>query len=223
MIRRKMSSLSDSVLSSVNWWLGWIAIVGTSLGLLSAIGTHLARREIGHRQSQREAEKEKRLADAEARVVQQTEKLAGAAKQLEAAHAEAATARELAERLREKSQPRQLTGPQISAIKSLGGEFPKGTRVDLGFRSDDPEAFDFAMQFVNALSAEGFDVHWNSMMLVKIPNGVHVNTGYTNQKLVRSMISAFDRSEFRYNYGTVSGKVGEPPDSSLLMLIGSKP
>jgi hypothetical protein len=62
-----MSSFSDSFLSGANWWLGWIAIIGTSLGLLSAVATHIARREISQRQNAKDVIKEKRLAEAERR------------------------------------------------------------------------------------------------------------------------------------------------------------
>ena len=218
-----MSSFSDSFLSGANWWLGWIAIVGTSLGLLSAVATHIARREISQRQSAKDAIKEERLAEAERRVVEQTAKLAGSAEKLAAAQAEAAKARELAEKLKEQASPRHLSPAQITAIKTAIDGVPSGTRIDLGFRGDDPEGFDFSMQIVDMLTQANFDVHWNSMMLVTIPKGIHVNTGYSNEALIPIIRRALDAAQLRYTYGTVSGRQNEPPMTNLLLLIGSKP
>lgn len=218
-----MSSFSDSFLSGANWWLGWLAIIGTSLGLLSAVATHIARREISQRQSSRDAAKEQRLAEAERRVVEQTEKLAGSAEKLAAAQAEAARARELAEKIKEQASPRRLSSTQIAAIKAAVEGVPSGTRIDLGFRGDDPEGFDFSMQIVDLLTQANLDVHWNSMMLVTIPKGIHLNTGYSNRALVTIIRKALDAAQLRYTYGTVSGRQNEPPMTDILVLIGSKP
>lgn len=218
-----MNSLSDSFLSGANWWLGWIAIIGTSLGLLSAIATHIARREISQRQSARDAVKEQRLAEAEKRVVEQTEKLAGSAEKLASAQAEAAAARELAEKLKEQSKPRHLSPAQITAIKTSVEGVPSRTRIDLGFRGDDPEGFDFSMQLVNVLTEAGFDVHWNSMMLMTIPKGIHLNTGYSSGPLITVIRHALEAANLRYTFGTVSGKPNEAPMTDILLLIGSKP
>ncbi|HQY06589.1 MAG TPA: hypothetical protein PLQ52_11040 [Lacunisphaera sp.] len=148
--------------------------------------------------------------------------MAGSAQKLAAAQAEAAKARELAEKLKEQTSPRQLSVAQITAIKTAVEGVPSGTRIDLGFRGDDPEGFDFSMQIVELLTQAHFDVHWNSMMLVTIPKGIHLNTGYSNGALVNVIRKALDAAQLRYTYGTVSGRQNEPPMTDILILIGSK-
>jgi hypothetical protein len=56
-----MIPFSDAALSAWNWWLGWIAIIGTGLGLLSAIGNLLVGRELSSRQEARDLAREKQL------------------------------------------------------------------------------------------------------------------------------------------------------------------
>lgn len=219
----KMSSYSDAFLSSANWWLGWIAIIGTSLGLLSAVATHVARREISQRQTVKDAAKEQRLLEAERRVHEQTEKLASSTQKLEAAEQAATKARELAENLREKAAPRRLSEAQIKAIRGVLIRAPARTRIDLGFRSDDPEGADFSMQIVELLSSMNFDVHWFSMALVKIPDGIFLNTGYNNQATSILMQQALEATGMKYTYGKIGGAPAEPQNTEILLLIGSKP
>lgn len=56
-----MGSFSDAALTGWNWWLGWIAIIGTGLGLLSAIGNLVIGRELSVRQESRDLAREKAL------------------------------------------------------------------------------------------------------------------------------------------------------------------
>ena len=62
-----MVSLSDSALTSWNWILGWIAIIGTALGLLSAVGNLIIGRELARRQDAAENERAKKVTDLEER------------------------------------------------------------------------------------------------------------------------------------------------------------
>lgn len=56
-----MVPFSEATLTAWNWWLGWIAIIGTGLGLLSAIGNLVIGRELSARQEARDLTREKKL------------------------------------------------------------------------------------------------------------------------------------------------------------------
>jgi len=60
-----MVSLSDLTLTSWNWILGWIAIIGTALGLLSAVGTLIIGRELSRRQDAAENARVKKVTELE--------------------------------------------------------------------------------------------------------------------------------------------------------------
>src|ERR1700694_3190984 len=62
-----MAPFSDAALTGWNWWLGWIAIIGTGRGLLSAIGNLVIGRELATRQEARDLERESKLTRLEVR------------------------------------------------------------------------------------------------------------------------------------------------------------
>ncbi len=124
-----MKSLSDPVLSTLNFWLQWFAIIGTALGLVSAIGLIFVRKETSIRQ----------------------------ATQLARAQQEATAARQTADALRERMQPRQLTAQQQAKLVQLLKSVPKGPVTLMAIKMD-REATAFANQLGDALSTAGFTV-----------------------------------------------------------------
>src|SRR5262249_61667618 len=62
-----MISISDSALNLLNWILVWVAIVGTSLALLSMVGTAFIGRELSRRQDSAEHERAKKITQIEER------------------------------------------------------------------------------------------------------------------------------------------------------------
>lgn len=82
-----METWSDSFLSSFQFWIGWLAICGTALGLLAAIATLLARQESNTRSSVSELQRTTRLENAEKALEATRTQLIIAQSETKAAHA----------------------------------------------------------------------------------------------------------------------------------------
>ncbi|MBI2929305.1 MAG: hypothetical protein HYY24_26875 [Verrucomicrobia bacterium] len=122
-----MQTLSESFLSSLSTWLQWIAIIGTGLGLLAAIGTFFVSTELSGRL-------ERRLATA---------------------HSEAEKAKAIAEEIRMKQQPRRISGDERQKLVA-GLVAASGARdVAIVYNSGDKEAEMFAKEISSAFTEAG--------------------------------------------------------------------
>lgn len=124
-----------------------MAIVGTSLGLVSAVGLLFVSSELSDRQEVRfaAAQQEARLAAA-----QQEARLA-------AARQEAADARTLADNLQIRLQPRTVTLEQRAAFLAAVAAIPKGKLGVYSFMNADPGTVQYANQIREMVVAAGFD------------------------------------------------------------------
>jgi hypothetical protein len=124
-----MTSFSDPFLSSLNTWLQWIAIIGTSFGLLSAVGLFFVTSELSSRQ-------EKRLA---------------------AAQQDASNAHKLADSVQTRLQPRAVTQEQRAKFLAAVKDIPKGKLSVYSFMNADPGTIQYANQIRDMIVAAGFE------------------------------------------------------------------
>lgn len=126
----RMGTWSDSLLSSFQFWVGWIAIGGTSLGLASAVATLFARQETSTRSSSKELQRTIRIETTEkALEITRTE--------LRLAQAEAKVARELAAKAEIAAKPKPLKERITVCLQSIDPKFIIGIRSGVReFRGD---------------------------------------------------------------------------------------
>jgi hypothetical protein len=149
----RMGTWPDSFLSSFQLWVGWIAIIGTALGLLSAIVTLLARQESSSRQSAKEQERTTRIQNAEAALESTKAKLL-------ASQAETQAVRELATKAEAATKPRRLSDEQKSLIIAALTAISNKPRIFIIAGIFDAEAVTFGKDIEAVFKASGFDVYF---------------------------------------------------------------
>ena len=188
-----MRILSDPTLSTVNVLLQWLAIAGTALGLLSAIGLIPVRRELSDRQHRR----------------------------LLQARQEASTARQLADSLQQRLQPRRLTAQQKNRLVNLLQQAPKGNVTIMAIKMDN-EATIFAQEISSGLTSAGFPVNdYSGPLILSITPGVWVQVHSQASPLSASAVAVRDALQAIGISCTLSVNP-EVPDSSVLLGVGPK-
>ena len=168
----RMGTWSDSFLSSFQFWVSCIAIVGTALGLLSAVATLLARQESGVRQSTKESQRTARIQAAEAALESTKERLSEA-------RTEAKSARELATKAETASKPRRLTDEQKALLAESLMAIDAKPKIFMCAGVFDPESVAFGEDIERSLVGAGFEVRFpkgldDSSSLVVSPTGLHI-------------------------------------------------
>ncbi len=159
-----MGAWSDSFLSSFQFWMSWVAIAGTSLGLLSAIATVFARQESSARQSAKEAARTERVQAAES-ALQETKR------KLTIAQLEVRAAMELADKADAASKPRRIVDPQKTAIVESLMTIPDKKKIFIAAGVLDQESVAFAQDIESVLTSAGFEVYF--------PNGIQDDASLT--------------------------------------------
>lgn len=167
-----MGTWSDSFLSSFQFWVSWVAIAGTSLGLLSAIATAFARQESSTRQSAKEAARTERVQAAES-ALQDTKR------ELTAAQLEVKAAKELADKADAASKPRRILDPQKTAIVAALRTVPDKQKIFIAAGVLDQESVAFAEDIESVLTSAGFEVYFpkgiqDDASLTIGPPGLHL-------------------------------------------------
>jgi hypothetical protein len=148
-----MGTWSDSFLSSFQFWVGWVAIIGTALGLFSAVATLMARHESSGRQSAKELQRTARIQAAETAL--ESTKM-----RLTEAQAEAKTARDLATKADAATKPRRLTTEQKESIISALKVIPEKPKIFMLAGIFDAEAVNFGKDFEAVFKESGFEVYF---------------------------------------------------------------
>jgi hypothetical protein len=141
-----MESWSDTTVSNLQWWLGWIAVVGIVIGLLSAIGTMLVSKEANRRQSARDSNTITRLDSTES-LLQDAEGSLNAAVERVAKLEESQKAR----RIIESDWPRLIAA----------ADFPDGLSAVVNGVTSDPEREQLATDMEKFLQAAGVETMLN--------------------------------------------------------------
>jgi len=187
-----MRSLTDMILSNLNVWLQWIAIIGTGLGLLSGIGLVFIRKEISDRQ----------------------------AMHLSAALKESANAKSLASSLQRAMQPRHLSSEQRLALLARLKTAPKGTITLMAIKMDN-EATAFANEVGAMLRDAGFTVTpYSGPLILSMSPGIWLSVhSVDNPPLHAHPLQEAFRA---VGMPCVLGPNPEVPQLSVLLGIGPK-
>jgi hypothetical protein len=145
-----MGSWSDAAVSGLQWWLGWLAICATALGMLAAIGTLLIRQESSRRQSAKELERTTRLVATESSLQEAETRLRAANDRVAA--------------LETVTKPRRLTPNQIIDLSAqLRHLAPQS--YDLLWYPDDQESLRIAEDIFAATQAAGWTFDYSKEFL----------------------------------------------------------
>lgn len=182
--------------SSLNIWLQWIAIVGTSFGLLSALDLFFVTSELSSRQEKR----------------------------LTAAQQDAANAHKLADSVQARLQPRTITPEQRATFLAGMKDVPKGKLGVYSFMNADSGTVQFANQIREMIVAAGFDsgiMVGMSMGGGPIPVGaaIAVHDGASQPAFARPVQHAFDAAGI-----PLAGIVDQSiPAHEVRVIVGLKP
>ena len=206
-----MGTWSDSFLSSFQFWVSWVAIAGTALGLLSAIAMAFARQESSKRQSAKEAARTERVQAAE-NALQDTKR------ELTTAQLEAKAAKELAGRADAASKPRRILDAQKNAIVDALRIIPDKKKIFIAAGVLDQESVVFAEDIESVLASAGFEVYFpkgiqDDASLTIGPPGLHlvVKDPKIPNRLAKSIQKAFFDSGVKM-FGLSSGDDAFPED-----------
>lgn len=137
------SSFSDSILSSIRWWVGWVAVGGTTVGLACTVLTIFITRETSARSSRKTSEIEAALSDTKDKLV--------------IAEKNAEDAWKLSQKTHAASLERSLSEEQKAKLIGVLSTIPKG-KIIVKSNLLDSETEAFAEQIKEALVSAGENV-----------------------------------------------------------------
>jgi hypothetical protein len=217
----RMGTWTDSFLSSFQFWIGWVAIIGTALGLISAVSTLLARQEISARQSAKEEQRTSRIQAAEAELETTRAKLIESREETRAV-------REIATKADAAARPRRLSPEQnLSIIESLKAISDK-PKIFMIAGIFDAEAVTFGKDIEAVFKASGFEVYFPTELhddaaLGMGTSGIHLVVKDTTKpnptavQIQKSFVSS------GIQLPAMSDNDDEFPADRIMIAIGQKP